>query len=95
MRISDNIIETLLGRASLASPEQITSLKEEAARSKRSLQDTVVDQRVADDKTIIQAFADYADIPYIELDPRDISPEALQLIPETYRPSVQRHPLQD
>jgi len=82
MRISDNIIETLLGRASLATPEQITSLKEEAARSKRTLQDTVVDQRVADDKTLIQAFADYADIPYIELDPRDISPEALQLIPE-------------
>ena len=82
MRISDTIIETLLGRANLATPEQITSLKEEAARSKRSLQDTIIDQRITDDKTITKAFATYADIPYIELEPRDISSEALQLIPE-------------
>jgi len=82
MRISDTILEKLLGRASLATPDQITSLKEEAARSKRTLQDIVIDQRVTDDKTIIKAFADYADIPYIELESRDISPEALQLIPE-------------
>jgi len=82
MRISDTIIEKLLGRASLATPEQITTLKEEALRSKRSLQETVIDQRITDDKTIIKAFADYADIPYIELEPRDISAETLQLIPE-------------
>jgi len=82
MRISDTILEKLLGRASLATPDQITSLKEEAARSKRTLQDIVIDQRVTDDKTIIKAFADYADIPYIELESRDITPEALQLIPE-------------
>jgi len=82
MRISDTIIEKLLGRASLATPEQITTLKEEAVRSKRSLQETIIDQRITDDKTIIKAFADYADIPYIELEPRDISAETLQLIPE-------------
>jgi len=82
MRISDTIIEKLLGRASLATPEQITTLKEEALRSKRSLQETVIDQRITDDKTIIKAFANYADIPYIELESRDISAETLQLIPE-------------
>jgi len=82
MRISDNILETLLGRASLANPEQITSLKEEAARSKRTLQETVIDQRVADDKTLVQIFADYAGVPYIELDPQNIPNDALQLIPE-------------
>lgn len=82
MRISDSILETLLGRASLATPEQITSLKEEAARSKRSLQDIVIDQRVTDAKTIIQTFADYSSIPYVELDPLKIPPEVLKLIPE-------------
>ena len=82
MRISDSILETLLGRASLATPEQITSLKEEAARSKRSLQDTVIDQRITNEKTLVQAFSDYADIPYIELEPQNIPPDALQLIPE-------------
>jgi len=82
MRISDSILETLLGRASLATPEQITSLKEEATRSKRTLQDTVIDQRITDDKTLTKAFAEYASIPYVELDPQNIPAEALQLIPE-------------
>jgi len=82
MRISDDILETLLGRASLATPEQIATLKEEATRSKRSLHDTVIDQRMTDEKTLIKAFAEYASIPYIEVDPRAIPPDTLQLIPE-------------
>lgn len=82
MRISDSILETLLGRASLATPEQITSLKEEATRSKRSLQDTVIDQRITDDKTLTKAFAEYASIPYVELDSTKIPAETLKLIPE-------------
>lgn len=82
MRISDDILETLLGRANLATPEQITSLKEEAIRSKRSFQDTVIDQRVTDEKTLTRAFAEYASIPYVELDHLNIPKEVLQLIPE-------------
>lgn len=82
MRISDSILETLLGRASLATPEQITSLKEEATRSKRSLQETVIDQRITDDKTLVKAFADYTNIPYVELDSLNIPKDVLQLIPE-------------
>ena len=82
MRISDTILETLLGRASLATPEQVTSLKEEAARSKRTLQDTVVDQRITDEKTLIQLFADYASIPYVEIDALNIPKDVLALIPE-------------
>ena len=82
MRISDTILETLLGRASLATPEQVTSLKEEAARSKRTLQETVTDQRITDEKTIIQLFADYASIPYVEIDALNIPKDVLALIPE-------------
>jgi type IV pilus assembly protein PilB len=82
MRISDSILETLLGRASLATPEQITSLKEEATRSKRSLQETVIDQRMTDDKTLTKLFAEYASIPFVELDALNIPPDVLTLIPE-------------
>jgi type IV pilus assembly protein PilB len=82
MRISDSILETLLGRASLATPEQIMSLKEEAARSKRSLQSTAIDQRITDDKSLTKAFAEYASIPYVELDPLNIPADVLALIPE-------------
>ncbi|MFZ3010126.1 MAG: GspE/PulE family protein [Candidatus Microsaccharimonas sp.] len=82
MRISDTILETLLGRASLATPEQITALKEEAVHSKRPLQDLVLDQQITDEKTLVQAFGDYAEIPYIELDPANIPSDILKLIPE-------------
>lgn len=82
MRISDSILETLLGRASLATPEQVTALKEEAARLKRPLQDIVLEKKVADEKTLTQAFADYTDIPFIELDPATIPSDVLNLIPE-------------
>ena len=48
MRISDTIMETLLGRAKLVTPEQLTTLKIEAARSVRPLAETVIAQKVAD-----------------------------------------------
>ncbi len=82
MRISDSILETLLGRAKLVTPEQLTTLKEEAERSKRPLQEIILDQRIADEKTLVKAFSDYSDIPYIEVDPRTVEQNVLKLIPE-------------
>ena len=82
MRISDSILETVLGRANLATPEQIKTLKDKASRLKRPLQDAVLDDRITDERSLVQAFADYTDIPYIELSPQEIPQDALKLIPE-------------
>lgn len=82
MRISDSILETLLGRASLATPEQVTALKQEAVHLKRPLQELILEKQVTDEKTLVQAFADYSGIPYIELDPATIPSDVLNLIPE-------------
>jgi type IV pilus assembly protein PilB len=82
MRISDTILETLLGRAKLVTPEQLTTVKEEAARSKRPLFQVVLDEKIADEKTLVQAFAEYADVPFIELSPNSVPPDVLKLIPE-------------
>ncbi|MFZ1301013.1 MAG: ATPase, T2SS/T4P/T4SS family, partial [Candidatus Microsaccharimonas sp.] len=82
MRISDTILETLLGRARLVTPEQLATLKEEAARSTRPLLDLVIEGKVVDEKTLAQAFAEYSDIPFIELDPRTVPSDVLKLIPE-------------
>lgn len=82
MRISDSVLETVLGRANLANPEQLATLKEEAARSKLPLQDIVLQKQVADEKTLVQAFADYSGIPYIELDPQKIPSDVQSKIPE-------------
>lgn len=82
MRISDDILQTLLERDKLATPEQIATLKEEAARSKRPLQDIILEEQIVDDVTLTKAFADYSQIPFIELDPRTIATDVLSQIPE-------------
>ncbi len=82
MRISDTILETLLGRAKLVTPEQLTTLKNEAVRSKRPLSQIVLEQKIADEKTLVQAFSDYSEIPFVELNPQSVSAEVLKLIPE-------------
>lgn len=82
MRISDTIVEKLLTRGNLASSEQIASLKDEMKHSKQSLQDLVIDQEIVSETGLIKAFSDYAHIPYIELDPRDITSDVLTKIPE-------------
>lgn len=82
MRISDATIEKLLERSGVATKEQIEALKKEASNSRRPLQDLAIQNQITDGRTLTKAFADYAGIPYIELDPRDISVKALSKIPE-------------
>ena len=82
MRISDTSLETLLGRAKLVTPEQLTTLKEEAERSKRPLLEIVLEQRVTDERALAQAFSEDSGIPYIEVDPRNVDVPTLKLIPE-------------
>jgi type IV pilus assembly protein PilB len=82
MQISDATLENLLTQSGLATDVQLAAFKDESARSHRSLQDIVTKSRVIDEKALAQAFADYAHIPFIELDPKDIPREVLTKIPE-------------
>jgi type II secretory ATPase GspE/PulE/Tfp pilus assembly ATPase PilB-like protein len=82
MRISDVTIEKLLERSGVATPEQIEVLKEEASRSRRPLQDLVIQNGLIDEKTLTQNFATYAQIPFVDIDPRDIPHDVLNRIPE-------------
>ncbi|OYX38832.1 secretion system protein E [Candidatus Saccharibacteria bacterium 32-50-10] len=82
MRISDDTLITLLTRNNIASVEQLNTLKEEGARLNRSLQEVVIEKQVITGPELTKLFAAYADIPYIELDPRDIPQDILNKIPE-------------
>lgn len=82
MRIPDDTLEKLLERAKLATPEQIQTLKEEAARLKLPLQDIVLQQQVANEEALVKAFADYTGIPFINLEPQKITSDVLNQIPE-------------
>lgn len=82
MRISDVTIETLLQRSGTATEEQVAALKEEGARSRRPLQDLVIQNELMNEKDLVKAYALYAQIPFVELEPRDIPQDVLNKIPE-------------
>jgi len=82
MRISDTLLETLLGRAQLVTPEQLTTLKEEADRSKRPLLEIILEQKITDERALAKAFSEYADVPFVELNAQTVPLDVLKLIPE-------------
>lgn len=82
MRISDETLTTLLTRNSIATKEQLDPLREEASRASRSLQSQVLESKLITERDLTKLFAEYAELPFIELDPRDIPTESLEKIPE-------------
>ena len=82
MRISDNTLVRLLEKGGIATAEQIEVLKEEGARLGKPLQEVAIDNKIVDEPGLKKIFAEYADIPYIEVDPRDIPQDTLNKIPE-------------
>jgi type IV pilus assembly protein PilB len=82
MRISDSIIEKLLSQAGLATPEQISILKTEAEKIHRPIHELVIDRQMTDEKSLTQAYAAYSQIEYVEIDPKEVSLDILNRIPE-------------
>ncbi len=82
MNIPNTVVEKLLTTSHLAPTEAIGQLKDEAAKTNRSLQQLAIEQKIVDEKTLTKAFADYSGIPYIELNPRNLASEVIAKIPE-------------
>lgn len=82
MRIADATMEKLLVRSGVITADQVDTLKEEAVRSKHSMQDLALSNELIDDKTLTKAFAEYTQIPYIELNPHDLTLDILSKIPD-------------
>ncbi len=82
MRIADVTMEKILRDEKLASPEQLDSLKNEAARSRRPLQDLVIQNDLVDEVGLAKAYSKASGIPFVELNPSDIPAEVLNQIPE-------------
>lgn len=82
MRISDKVLVKLLTRNDLVSAEQLAPLQEEALANEKPLKNLVYENKLIDEKTLTQLYADYAGLNYVEIDPRDIPTDALNTIPE-------------
>ena len=82
MRISDKLLIKLLTRDDRVPTDQLAPLQEEALTNEKPLRDLVYEHKLIDEKTLTQLYADYTGLKFIELDPRDITAEALGTIPE-------------
>jgi type IV pilus assembly protein PilB len=82
MRISDDTIEKILTGAGKATPEQLVELKKNTERSHRPLQYMAIQNKLITELELTKLFADYAHIPFVQIDPRDIPSEILNKIPE-------------
>ncbi len=82
MRISDTLVKELLLKGKKITAEQIKGAKEQAGNDKLSLQDVVVKANLISEKDLTKLYADEIDVPYIELNSKEIKREILKLIPE-------------
>lgn len=82
MRIPDSLVEELLEKSGKVTADQLKTLKEDEKKSKKPLQDLAVKSNLITEKDLTKLFAEEIDIPFIELNPKDIKRETLQLIPE-------------
>lgn len=82
MRISDDTIVKLLVEHGKLSDEQFLELRKEQEKTHRPLQVLAVSKELVSDKELAQFYAAYADIPFVEIDPKSVDKAVLSLLPE-------------
>ncbi len=82
MRIPDSLVEKLLINNKQFSSEQIDALREQEKNDKKPLQDLVIKNNLLTEAELTKLYAEEIDIPFIELNSKDIKPAILKLLPE-------------
>lgn len=82
MRISDSLVEKLLESAGKIDADRLKTLQEQVRSEKKPLQDIVVRNNVLSEKELTKLYAEEIDVPFIELNPKEIKRQHLKLIPE-------------
>jgi type IV pilus assembly protein PilB len=82
MRIPDSLVEKLLNSTGKFSAEQITALREQETQEKKPLQDLVISSNLLNEKELTKLYADEIEVPFIELNAKEIKREVLKALPE-------------
>jgi type IV pilus assembly protein PilB len=82
MHISDSHVETLLTKSGLTTADKLATLREQNTAKHKSLQQLVIDAGVSTDKDLTKLYAAEIDVPFVELNPKDIPRETLHILPE-------------
>lgn len=82
MHIADGTLEKLLKQSNRFTDEDIAALKIESTRSHKPMYQVAIEKQTVSDATLTKLFAEYAGIPYVDLDPKEIQLDSLNKIPE-------------
>jgi len=82
MRIPDSLVETMLKKSKHCTDEQLAALREQEKTDKKPLQDLVIKNDVLTEKELTKLYADEIEVPFVELNAREIKHEMLKLLPE-------------
>lgn len=82
MRISDSLVLDLLHESHKVNPEQLHSLQEQQKTERKTLQDVVLQNNTLSEKELTQLYAAKIEVPFVEINTRNLRREVLNLIPE-------------
>ena len=82
MRIPDNLVEKLLVESGKVKQEQVKSLREQEEKEKKPLQDLAIKTNLISEKDLTKLYSDEIEVPFVELNGKDIKDELLKKLPE-------------
>jgi len=82
MRIADSLVEKLLQSSKQISKEQVTALRQQEETEKRPLQDLAIKNNLITEKDLTKLYADEIEVPFVELNAKEIKLDVLKLLPE-------------
>lgn len=82
MRVSDVTIQKLLLKAGKIQEGDLPKLAEQVEAEKKPLQDIVIKNNIVNEKELTRLYADFIDIPFAEINAKELDREVLKLIPE-------------
>ena len=82
MRIPDSLVEKLLTKSGSVTKDQVAALREQELSEKKPLQDLVIKNNVLSEKDLTKLYADEIEVPFVELNAREIKHDVLKQLPE-------------
>lgn len=82
MRISDSLVEKLLKATGKFDAEQLSALREQETQEKKPLQDLAIKNNMVTEKDLTKLYADEIEVPFIELNAKEIKRDVLKELPE-------------
>lgn len=82
MHITDSLVAKLLTKSGKLDKVRLAELSEQAKADKLPLQDVVIKNKLLDEKELTKLYAEAIEVPFVELNAREIKHDMLKLLPE-------------